>query len=235
MDNAIKKSKSPISEKFKWFTDERCIEGLPSVAVLQVILALLLYMIASVEWSFWLVATAAALVLGLVGIYKGDNRGARIILRVVIIAFIAALIAFDIVALYVSLRYSEYDYKVDLVLLLSFSLSALLFVQAAVSSLAKHRRKFDLVLLRVIGIIVLAMSVLFCIFGLEYKVGGVPLIVRSFSTPEIFGMSFEVAIDNIVTRLLFSLFSVAFVFMSFKLRAFSSKKAQEQTKAEQAE
>jgi len=240
MDNESKRTKSSvknnISEKLEWFTVERCIEGMPGVAVLQVILGLLLYIIASIEWSFWLGAMVAALILGFIGNYKGDNRKTRILLRVVFIAFIAALFVFDIVALCISIMYSEYDYRVDLVFLLSFSLSAMLFAQAAASSMVKFRRKFDLVLLRVIGIIVLAMSLMFCTFGLGYKVdSGTPLVLRSFTTPEIFGMSFEVAIDNIITRLLFSLLSVAFVFMSFKIRAVSSKKGQGQPEEGKAE
>jgi hypothetical protein len=224
------KAKTDFLSKLAWFTDERCINGLPSVAVLQLVLALLLYMIAAIEGVFWFSASAVALVLGLIGYYLADKPIVRILLRVLFIVLTAGIVGFGIAIILMS--YNELKTTVDfslnpdsfyyiLIYILLLELSVFLFVQAAVSGLAKYRRRFDLVLLRIIGIIVLVFSVLFCVFGLEYGLSGSKFIVTSFVTPEIFGKSFKIGIDNIATRAVFCLLSLSYVFMSFKLGAIS--------------
>lgn len=230
-NNNGQKTKRPLLSRLDWFTEERCADGLPSVAFLQIILALLLFMIASLRWELWLFTSAAALVVGLAGYYKGDTLAVRVVLRVLLIALTAGIIGLGIAGtaiVFGSVPVEETGALMDVVLLLLLSFSFMLFVQAAASSLAKERRRFDLVLLRVIGIIVLVLSLVFCVFGMEYKDEyGLPLIARSFSTPEIFGMSFEIAIDNLVTRALLCFLSVCFVFMSFRISSLPKKQRHE--------
>ena len=72
-NNNGQKTKRPLLSRLDWFTEERCADGLPSVAFLQIVLALLLFMIASLRWELWLFTSAAALVVGLAGHYKGDT------------------------------------------------------------------------------------------------------------------------------------------------------------------
>ena len=219
-NNNGQKTKRPLLSRLDWFTEERCVDGLPSVAFLQIVLALLLFMIASLRWELWLFTSAAALVVGLAGHYKGDTLAVRVVLRVLLIALTAGIIGLGIAGtaiVFGSMPLEETGALMDVVLLLLLSFSLMLFVQAAASSLAKERRRFDLVLLRVIGIIVLVLSLVFCVLGWNTKTSTGCRLSQGRSAPRRFSMSVEIAIDNLVTRALLCFLSVCFVFMSFRI------------------
>ncbi len=230
MTNESEIKKTPTrTEPFAWFTLERCLNGLLIASIIQLILALMIYLIASVSFYILLIEAVICISLALFSHYKANtSRRSRIILRVIYIIYITGVVAFGAVA--VLMVYSKLSSTGDAetvlmtqtmlwIALAMLVLPALLFLQPVLAVGAKHRHPFDLVFMRIVAIFVFILSILLCVYALEFSLfGDSNLILTSVKyTPVIFGHEFTISIniDNILTRILFCACSAAFVLFSF--------------------
>ena len=115
-----------------------------------------------------------------------------ILLRVINIFLLCGVLAFGIgiiVASYFMLASSgepnlQIEYSQIIWIILPFIvLPPLRFLQTVFAITARYRRRFDLVLARINGILVLALSLILCFISLEYRQGGERLILTNFTTP----------------------------------------------------
>lgn len=243
MTNESEIRKTPArTEPFAWFTLERCLNGLLIASVVQLILALMIYLLASVSFYILLIEAVICISLALFSHYKAyTSRWSRIVLRVLFSVYIAAVVTFGAVA--VLLVYSKLSSTGDAQTMLMTQtmlwiavamlvLPALLFLQSALSVGAKHRRPFDLIFMRIVAIFVFILSILLCVYALEFSLfGDSNFILTSVKyTPVILGHEFTISIniDNILTRILFCACSAAFVLFSFLVRP-KSKQALDKT------
>ncbi|NLN81797.1 MAG: hypothetical protein GX136_04545 [Clostridiales bacterium] len=226
------KKAEKTGERKPRFTTENCLNGMLAASVLQIVLALLLYLLASVKMELLLIETAVGVALTLSAYFKADERVPCILLRVINIFLLCGVLAFGIgiiVASYFMLASSgepnlQIEYSQIIWIILPFIvLPPLLFLQTVFAITARYRRRFDLVLARINGILVLALSLILCFISLEYRQGGERLILTSFTTPKVFGYDFTIAIDNIITRAVFCVCSIAYVVFAFKLRSMPDK------------
>lgn len=237
---------SPDGEKTRrlsaWFTPAHCLNGLLLATVIQLVLCILLYVLAAVQFKILLIEAVAMLALGWLAHKQGDVFRWRVTLRVVFITLISLLLAGGavmIILLAVQSGDASGEQLTQTILpnlwmtVALLVLPALLFLQPAMAVLAHHRYRFDLVLQRIIALAVLALSLLLCLFALDYSLGGSPLIVSSVSfSPVVFDypISITINIDNVLTRILFCLCSAAAVVFAFKLPSLPRKKPSRKTK-----
>ena len=201
-------------------------------SVIQLLLALLMYMLPSVRTSLLLGEAAAGIVLALVVRYAPmEKRAVRVLVRVVVIAVLAlTTILTIVVVLMTNASRQPTDTEAPSIILTTsnyFMLAAValppvLFLLPSLSLNARRRRRFDVVLLRIVTILSLIGVLLLTIFALSYAPYGEPTILTSaVYTPVLFGHTFtiNINIDNILTRVLLCLCSAVMVFLAFYLRS----------------
>ena len=235
IENRINKAEKEPSKfamlHVSWYTPERCLNGLLLTSVIQIIIALLLYLIAAIKLEVNLVGAAVSIVLAMLAHFKaGENRLSRVVIRIASIIVLAGLPVFYavliIVSYFINRSADVMNYlaatEEALIIILYLVLIPVLFFQPVLAVMSKYRRRFDLVLARIAGITALILSV--CVNILEYYLGDDKPILTSFETPKLFGQSIKVDIDNIVIRIIFIGCSAAFVVFSFMLRWHPSQK-----------
>ena len=77
------KKAEKTGERKPRFTTENCLNGMLAASVLQIVLALLLYLLASVKMELLLIETAVGVALTLSAYFKADERVPCILLRVI--------------------------------------------------------------------------------------------------------------------------------------------------------
>ncbi|MDD2363018.1 MAG: hypothetical protein PHH84_08735 [Oscillospiraceae bacterium] len=234
-ENAKGTNENPKT-KSSWFTTTNCLNGLLLASVIQLTLGILLYLIGTVSFMVLLIEGAIALVLAFLSNYKGySSRLWKILLRILFSVYLFASLAAGIamiIFIFVFIRgYKDPD--LNLIILDNIWLTLalivippLLFLQPALSVMAKYRKRYDLVLVRIAAITVFILSVILCVFILNHEAAFGNILSTSVTyTPVIFGhqMNINIAIDNIFTRILFCLCSGAFVVFAFKLKHINSK------------
>ena len=216
----------------KSLTEDKARNILLGASVVQLLLALLMYMLPSVKTSLLLAEAAVGIALALVVRYAPmEKLAVRVLLRSVVVAALAAAIILTIVAVLITnASRQSTDTDATSVMLTSgnyFMLAAValppvLFVLPALSLNIRSRRRFDIALLRVTAILSLIGTLLLTIVVLSYAPYGKPLILtEAVYTPVLFGHTFTITlnIDNILTRVLLCLCSAVMVFMAFYLKA----------------
>lgn len=244
VDNSISpvQESSPVaSAKGKrqwaeWFTAEHCLNGLLLASVVQLVLSILLYVLAAIQFKVLLIEAGVMIVLALLSHKLNDEFRWRVILRVLYVAVLVLVLvggaAMMVLIVSQSAALGSHDQQQAifanfLMITGILALPALLFLQPAMVAMVQGRYRFDLVLLRITAIAVLLLSIVLCVFGLEYTMNGERMIINSVRySPVIFGhtMNITIAIDNILTRILFCLCSIVMVVFSFKLRSLSRAK-----------
>jgi len=237
MDNVKTKgiSENPTT-KSSWFTKANCLNGLFVTSVIQLTLGILLYFIGTISFTILFIEGSIALVLALLSHYKGySNRLWTVLLRILFSAYLFVPLAAGIaMIIYVFVAVQGFqDPDLNLIILeniwLTLSLIVippLLFLQPALSAMAKHRKQYDLVLMRIAAITVFLLSVVLCVFILDYKTDFGSLLSTSVSyTRVILGqqMNITIAINNILTRIIFCLCSGAIIVFAFKLKHIKNK------------
>lgn len=223
--------KGKMSKIVSWFTREHCLNGLIAASVAQLALALMLYLLAAVTFSPLIVMALISFALALLSHYRGDKRLPRVLLRVFFIVIILGVAVMGALSVFMEpgrLFDDNHDTRLinqaSLWLTLSLLvLPPLLFLQPALSVGAGRGYRFDLVIMRTVAIAVFILSVLLCVFALEFRLyENQRLILTSVTySPVIFGYEFiiPINIDNFLTRIMFCLCSAAFVLFSFVVRS----------------
>lgn len=230
-DNITADDKAPVRTRKALTKTEKLQDILLVVSVAQLILAFALYMVAVI--NIWWVLLISVIIAGLavLSYFKFDRRTPRIIIRILCISF--AAVPFVLGAVYIASLYFEavktndpdvMQYFLSL-FWLTFTvgvLSPLLFLQPVFVMNATARRRFDMVMLRIVTIATFACSIILCVFALEFKIDDGQLLNTSTTyAPVIFGeqINFTLAIDTVITRILFCALGAAMIVCSFLVRS----------------
>lgn len=189
--------------------------------------------------NIWLVLLISVIIVGLavLSYFKFDRRTPRIIIRILCISFAALPLLLG--AVYIASFYFEAVKTNDpdvMQYFLSFFwltftvgiLSPLLYLQPVFVMNATARRRFDMVMLRIVTIATFVCSIILCVFALEFKIDDGQLLNTSMTyAPVILGeqINFTLAIDTVITRILFCALSAVMIVCSFLVH--SKKKDQQ--------
>ena len=211
-----------------WFTLTHCLNGLLLASAAQLLLAFLLYFLAAISFTTIMIEAGISLVLALLARYGGDSgRLLRVLTRALFTVYLLLTIALGGALVIFSLIQPNLGGNEEIRLIIerdiwftiAFAvLPLLLFIQPALALLARYRRRYDFVLIRVTGILVFILSFLLCAFLLDSE-GGSYILTSVTYRPVLFGQEIviPIAFDNILTRILFCLCSAAFILFSFKI------------------
>ena len=215
---------------FSSLTQKKCYTLMQGASVLMLIIAILLYLLAAM--NFWLIAIEGGLALALAFIWQraSERRAGRVIIRSLILTLLTLVLLSSVaIMLYLLSDVSAYDSTLAAEflqaqgwpLLAVFLLPPFLFFQPTLVVMAGQRHTIDAVTLRIVSILTLILTLLLCIFALSYSSDGGAIITSVTYTPKILGqeMNITIAIDNILTRIIFCLCSAVMVVLSFRLKA----------------
>lgn len=204
-----------------------------AVSAAQLVLALLMYLVPSTSALLLTIEGAFAVALILYARYRPmTKKAARVLLRVLYIFGMAAAVAGSLIIEGIMASettslsepvFQSYSWMVLAMVLIP----PMLFLQPVLAFTARYRRRFDLVLLRILAIFTLLLSLALCLFALEYDVNGRGILTSSVYAFTLLGhsFSFTLAVNCIFTRVLFCACSAAMVFLSFRLHPEKANKS----------
>ena len=226
-------------------TEEKNRNILLGVSVVQLVLAILMYMLASVNTTLLLIEAAVAVVLALfVRFGPQDSRVFRGIMRTVFILLISAAILFtSVVVIWTnSLRSLDNSEATQAMLTLSnwfmfadVTMPPLLYLQPVLALNTRGNRRFDRTLVRILSVLCLIGCILLCVFALNYSTpDGGEILTDVTYFPVVFGHTFAIpiAFENILTRILLCGLGAAMVVFSFLSTPLTRADARRKSKAE---
>ncbi|HIW74900.1 MAG TPA: hypothetical protein H9684_11300 [Firmicutes bacterium] len=209
-------------------TPEKSRNILLGISAVQLVLAVLMYMLPSVNNGLLLAEAAVAVALALfVRFGPQESRAFRVIMRTVFLLLILVPLIFTVVTMIWtnSLRSLDSSETTQAFLTLSnwflfadVALPPLLFLQPVLALNTRGSHAFDRVLLRILAALTLIGSVLLCFFALEYTTpDGGEILTEITYYPVLFGHTFTIpiAFENILTRILLCGLSAAALVFSF--------------------
>lgn len=231
IENALPNDNSSARPKRMLSKTEKLQDILLVVSIAQLITAFLLYLLETTVIPVLLAESLAVIGLTLLAHFRYENRAVRILLCVIDIFLIAVPFLFSVI--FILLYYTEAVPYPDTDTMIQFqadfwmtfaviAMPPFLFMQPVFVVNATARRRFDMVLLRIVTLLTLLFSILLCAFALAYKPDGNQLILTSQTYSwNIFGsaINFTVAIDSIFTRILFCTCSAVLTVLSFRIRS----------------
>lgn len=201
--------------------EEHNFNVLLGASIIQIVLSLLLYMITSVNTWIILVEAAVTIALVILEHFGNEKRVSRILLRTFCIFVLSAVLLACIgllIYLFAEEQSAEYLQMECIFMVSAVLLPVLLFFQPVLVTSSVNRRRFDLVLLRILVIAALIFSLFLSFYGLEYKINGQQAILTANAyTFNLLGQEHTINIDYdcIFTRALFCICSGVLVVFSF--------------------
>lgn len=239
-NSSIAAKEKPPARKMLTKTEKRQ-DVLLVLSVAQLVLGLTLYMLAAI--SFWciLLFTGIVVAMAVLSYFKFNQRAPRIALRALCIFL--GTVPFVIWLVFNILVYREASAYSDPVamqqfyswLWLTFAIAVMsppLFLQPVFVVNAGSRRRFDMMMLRIVSIVTCVDAVILCTLALEYKINNDQLLNTAATySPVIFGeqINLTVATDNILTRVLFCALSAAIITLSFRIHSRGERESEENT------
>ena len=222
-----------LSERLRNDSQFQC-DALLCCSAAQLTLAFLVYFIAIPPLETILFGGIAALVIIFSFLERDRGRRYLIIRRILTLSTLLFAIILTAVFSLLTVMTAEYDplpsyptvYPIS-IMISNLLFPVLLIMQTAIACCVSNLRKFDIGLIRFVSILSLAVTIFFCTYVMQLQFnGGEMIITRKHEFPLVlfgFDLSFTVAIDNFLTRILMCASGAAVTVLSFIVK--SSKKS----------